>query len=116
MQMFRSSNKWLIAATGIGIFYALALLVFAVDVFNKEQGISQTVFDVCLHLAPTVVVLLFVFVGYKKPLSGAGICLVSALIYIITGWSNMHWTAHVVIAGPLLVLSMLYIISYKSIK
>ena len=116
MQMFRSSNKWLIAATGIGIFYALALLVFAADVFIKEQRITQTVFDLLLHLLPTGVVLLFVFAGYKKPLSGAGICLVSALIYIITGWSNMHWTAHVLIAGPLLVLSFLYLMAYKSIK
>ena len=114
--MFLKSNKWLIAATGTGIFYALVLLIFAGDVFNKEQSISQTVFDVCLHLVPTVVVLLFVFVGYKKPLIGAAICLVSGLIYIITGWANLHWTAHVVIAGPLLVLSMLYIMAYKSIK
>lgn len=114
--MFSKSNKWLIAATSIGVLYALTLLVFAVDVFNKEQSISQTFFDVCLHLVPTVVVLLFVFVGYKKPLIGAAFCLVSGLIYVITGWSNMHWTAHVLIAGPLLVLSMVYIIAYKSIK
>jgi hypothetical protein len=114
--MFSKSNKWLIAATGIGIFYALALLVFAADVFIKEQSITQTVFDLLLHLLPTGVVLLFVFVGYKKPLIGAAICLVSGLIYVITGWSNMHWTAHVIIAGPLLVLSMLYIMVYKSIK
>jgi hypothetical protein len=114
--MFRNANKWLITATSIGVLYALTLLVFAVDVFNKEQSISQTVFDVCLHLVPTGVVLLFVLVGYKNPLIGAIICLVSALIYIISGWSNMHWTAHVVIAGPLLVLSILYIMGYKSIK
>lgn len=114
--MFSKSNKWLIAATSIGVLYALALLVFALDVFNKEQSISQTFSDVFLHLIPTVVVFLFVFVGYKNPLIGAIICLVSALIYIISGWSNMHWTAHVVIAGPLLVLSILYIMDYKSIK
>ncbi len=114
--MFSKSNKWLIAATSIGVLYALALLVFALDVFNKEQSISQTFSDVFLHLIPTVVVFLFVFVGYKNPLIGAIICLVSALIYIISGWSNLHWTAHVLIAGPLLVLSILYIISYKSIK
>lgn len=114
--MFKKSNKWLIAATSIGVLYALALLVFAVDVFNKEQSISQTFSDVLLHLVPTMVVLFFVFVGYKKPLIGTVICLVSAMIYIITGWSNMHWTAHVLIAGPLLVLSLLYIMAYKSIK
>lgn len=114
--MFSKSNKWLIAATSIGVLYALALLVFALDVFNKEQSIAQIFSDVFLHLVPTVVVFLFVFVGYKKPLIGAIICLVSALIYIISGWSNMHWTAHVLIAGPLFVLSILYIMSYKSIK
>ena len=114
--MFSKSNKWLIAATSIGVLYALALLVFAVDVFNNEQSISQTFSDVCLHLVPTVVVFLFVFVGYKNPLIGSIIFAISGLVYISTGWSNMHWTAHVVIAGPLLVLSMLYIMAYKSIK
>ena len=114
--MFRSANKWLIAATGIGVCYALALLVFALDVFNHDQSISQTILDLFLHLVPTGVVLLFVFVGYKKPLIGAAICLVSALMYIITGWSNMHWTAHLLIAGPLLLLCFLYINAYKSIK
>lgn len=114
--MWSKSNKWLIAATSIGVLYALALLVFALDVFNKEQSISQTVFDMLLHLVPTGVVFLFVFVGYKNQLIGALICLLSALIYIITGWYNMHWTAHIFVAGPLLVLSMLYIMAYKSIK
>ena len=114
--MLSKSNKWLIAATSIGVLYALALLVFALDVFNHDQSISQTFSDVLLHLVPTMVVFLFVFVGYKNPLIGAVICLVSGLIYIISGWSNMHWTAHVVIAGPLSVLSMLYIIAYKSTK
>lgn len=114
--MFSKSNKWLIAATSIGVLYALALLVFAVDVFNHDQSISQTFSDVLLHLVPTMVVFLFVFVGYKNPLIGAIICLVSALIYIISGWANMHWTAHILIAGPLLVLSILYIMSYQSIK
>lgn len=114
--MFSKSNKWLIAATSIGVLYALALLVFALDVFNHDQSFLDTFSDVCLHLVPTMVVFLFVFVGYKNPIIGAIICLLSALIYIISGWSNLHWTAHVIIAGPLLVLSMLYIMAYKSIK
>ncbi|MFZ9171582.1 MAG: DUF7670 domain-containing protein [Sediminibacterium sp.] len=114
--MISSKNKWLQAATSIGILYALALLVFAADVFSKEQSISQTVSDLFLHLIPTALVLLFVVVGYKKPLIGAIIFAIYAVAYIITGWSNMHWSAHVLIAGPLLAISFLYVMAYKSIK
>lgn len=114
--MISSKNKWLIAATSIGILYALALLVFAADVFSKEQSISQPVFDLFLHLIPTALVLLFVVVGNKRSLVGAIIFLVSGTSYVITGWTNMHWTAHVLIAGPLLVISFLYIKAYKSAK
>ena len=114
--MSRSKNKWLLAATSIGFLYALALLVFAADVFSKEQSISQTVSDLFLHLIPTALVLLFVVVGYKKPLVGSIIFAVMAVTYIITGWTVMHWSAHVLIAGPLLVISFSYIIAYKSVK
>jgi hypothetical protein len=114
--VFFRKNKWHIAATGLGVLYALALLIFAADVFSNEQNIAKTFYDVCLHLIPTAIVLLFVVVAYNRPLIGAIIFLVLGLMYVITGWSSMHWTAHVLIAGPLLVLSMLYITAYKSNK
>jgi uncharacterized membrane protein len=69
-----------------------------------------------MHLIPTALVLLSVVVGYKKPLVGAIIFAVMAVTYIITGWTSMHWTAHVLIAGTLLVVGILYTIVYKSAK
>ena len=114
--MFSKKNKWHLAATILGILYAVALLVFAADVFNDEQNITQTFYDLLLHLLPTAVILLIVFVAYNWPLIGAIIYLVLGLMYIITGWARMHWSAHVLIAGPLLLLSALYITSWKSNK
>jgi hypothetical protein len=114
--LIRSTNKWLLAATSTGILYAFALLVFAADVFNNEQNIAQTFYDLLLHLIPTAVILLIVVVAYNRSLIGAIIFLVLGLMYIITGWANLHWTAHVLIAGPLLVLSALYITAWKSTK
>ena len=114
--MFSKKNKWHLAATILGVLYAVALLVFAADVFNHEQNIAQTFYDILLHLLPTAVVLLIVVVAYNRPLIGAIIYLVLGLMYIITGWARMHWSAHVLIAGPLLLLSALYITAWKSNK
>ena len=114
--MFSKKNKWHLAATSLGVLFAVALLIFAADVFNHEQNIAQTFYDILLHLLPTAVVLLIVVVAYNRPLIGAIIYLVLGLMYIITGWASMHWTAHVLIAGPLLLLSALYITAWKSIK
>jgi hypothetical protein len=114
--MFSKKNKWHLAATSLGVLYAVSLLIFAADVFNHEQNIAQTFYDILLHLLPTAVVLLIVVVAYNRPLIGAIIYLVLGLMYIITGWASMHWTAHVLIAGPLLLLSALYITAWKSIK
>ena len=114
--MFSRANKWLIAATGTGIFYALALLIFAGDVFNKDQSTTQTILDLLIHFIPTAIVLFLVVIAHQRPLVGPIIFAINGLVYIITGWANLHWTAHVIIAGPLLVLSMLYIMAYKSIK
>ena len=114
--MFSKKNKWHLAATSLGVLYAVALLIFAADVFNHEQNIAQTFYDLLLHLLPTAVILLIVFVAYNRPLIGAIIYLVLGLMYIITGWARMHWSAHVLIAGPLLLLSALYITAWKSNK
>lgn len=114
--MLSKKNKWHLAATILGVLYAVALLVFAADVFNHEQNIAQTFYDLLLHLLPTAVILLIVFVAYNRPLIGAIIYLVLGLMYIITGWARMHWSAHVLIAGPLLLLSALYITAWKSNK
>lgn len=114
--MFSKKNKWHLAATSLGVLYAVALLIFAADVFNREQNIAQTFYDILLHLLPTAVILLIVFVAYNRPLIGAIIYLVLGLMYIITGWASMHWSAHVLIAGPLLLLSAIYITAWKSNK
>ena len=114
--MSSKSNKWLIAATSIGVLYALALLIFARDVFNKDQSTTQTILDLLLHFIPTAIVLFLVVIAHQRPLVGSIIFAINGLVYIITGWANLHWTAHVLIAGPFLVLSMVYIIAYKSIK
>ena len=114
--MFSKKNKWHLAATSLGVLYAVALLIFAADVFNHEQNIAQTFYDILLHLLPTAVILLIVFVAYNRPLIGAIIYLVLGLMYIITGWARMHWSAHVLIAGPHLLLSAIYITAWKSTK
>ena len=114
--MFSKKNKWHLAATSLGVLYAVTLLIFAADVFNHEQNIAQTFYDILLHLLPTAVVLLIVVVAYNRPLIGAIIYLVLGLMYIITGWASMHWSAHVLIAGPLFLLSALYITDWKSNK
>ena len=114
--MFRSSNKWLFAATGIGIFYALGLLIFAGDVFTKNQNVTQAILELLLHFIPTAIALFLTLIAHRYPMIGAIIFSVLAIVYIITGWSNMHWTVHVLIAGPLLLLSFLYLMAYKSVK
>jgi hypothetical protein len=114
--VFSKKNKWHLAATSLGVLYAVALLIFAADVFNHEQNIAQTFYDILLHLLPTAVLLLIVVVVYNRPLIGAITFLVLGLMYIITGWASMHWSAHVLIAGPLLLLSALYITAWKSNK
>jgi len=57
-----------------------------------------------------------VVIAYQRPLIGSIIFAVSGIFYIITGWANLHWTAYILVAGPLLVVSILYVIAYKSIE
>jgi cell division protein FtsW (lipid II flippase) len=94
----------------IGILMTLFIGMFALDAFDPRLSVMQQIMDFLVHLIPAYIALATVLIGWKWDLAGCLIYLVLALIY--TFWAFHHPLWILCISVPLLVLSVLFFISW----
>lgn len=94
----------------IGILMTLFIGMFALDAFDPRLSVMQQIMDFLVHLIPGYIALATVLIGWKWDLAGCLIYLVLALIY--TFWAFHHPLWILCISVPLLVLSVLFFISW----
>jgi hypothetical protein len=106
-----SSITWL--ARALSICFALFVSVFALDVFDEKLEFWDKSLAFLVHLTPTYLVLLVLFVAWYKELWGAIIYTLLGVLYIIIAWGKFDWTAYLFISCPLFCISILFFISWK---
>ena len=90
----------------------LALSAFFAMFALGAQG-SHSVVDVVMHLAPTLLMVALVTLGWRRPLlAGVGMLALSVL-YVATT-RRLDWA--LVIAGPLMIAGLLYLASWSFLK
>ena len=94
--------------------FAAFISVFALDVFSEHRGFGGTAVALGMHLLPSLLVLLVVAAAWRRPAVGALLCFGLAALYVGTSAGRMHWSALVLIAGPLALTSALYLWSWAS--
>ena len=94
--------------------FAAFISVFALDVFSEPRGFGETAVALAMHLLPSLLVLLVVAAAWRRPALGALLCFGLAALYVGTAAARMHWSALVLIAGPLALTSALYLWSWAS--
>jgi hypothetical protein len=92
----------------LGLTFAGFLSLFALDVFGEGYTFRQTLMALAMHLIPTAVVLGVVAISWRWAWAGALLSLALGAWYVIGLWGRFHWSAYAVIAGPLLVLGLLF--------
>ena len=100
--------RWLPRA--LAIAFALFLSLFALDVFNEHRGVIETAIALLIHLLPVWLVLGALAVAWRWEAAGGVLFLGLAAWYIVmaTGKPGM-W--YVVIAGPPIVIGLLFLLS-----
>ena len=93
----------------LGLVFALFLSVFAADVFEERRGLWQTVGALLVHLLPVFLVLLVLALAWHRDLVGGGLFVLLGALYILVATGRMHWSALVVVSGPLFVIGLLFI-------
>lgn len=91
----------------LGVLFALFLGLFALDVFSEDLSVADAILAFLIHLIPTYVVLIVIFIAWNRDDIGAIIFFALALFYIVSS-SAENW----VISGPMILIGGLYLIAY----
>ena len=96
----------------LGLLFAAFVSVFALDVFGEGYTFWQTILALTMHLIPTAVVLGALAISWRWGWAGGLVFLALGAWYLVTSWGRLHWSAYVVIAGPLFLLGLLFEIDW----
>jgi len=94
------------------LLFAVFLSLFALDVFGQGYGFWETVLALLMHLIPTGIVLVVLAVSWRWERIGAILFMALGIWYLLTAWGRFHWSAYVVISGPLLLIGVLFLASW----
>jgi hypothetical protein len=97
----------------LGIFFALFISVFALDVFTEGYRFWETVVALFMHLIPTAIVLLVLFISWRREQIGGALFLALGLFYIVAFWNPTRWQAYLIISGPLFLIGVLFLLSWR---
>ena len=84
--------------------FAGFISLFALDVFEGDQGIWQTTVALLTHLIPTAILLGLLAVAWRWEWVGAIAFPVLGVLYIAIAWGRFPLLTYTIIAGPLLLV------------
>lgn len=96
----------------LAILFALFLSLFALDVFGVGYTISETIIALLMHLLPTFALLLVLALAWRWPAVGALGFLGFAAWYLHMAWGNFPVMVLLLIAGPPLLIGLLYLLDW----
>jgi hypothetical protein len=97
----------------LSMLLAVFLSVFALDVFTERKSIPDLLVDLSLHLVPTFLILALLAVAWRRERVGAIAFGGLAIAYVVGTLARLHWTAYVAISGPMLLISILFYVSWR---
>ena len=106
----RDVALWAPRIMGLGLAGFLAL--FALDSLTNPQDILETTIALVMGLVPSLVVLTVVGIGWRHPGLAAVLFTLFALIYSLDALSHPGWV--LLIAGPLLLVAVLFFVSWRA--
>jgi hypothetical protein len=96
----------------ICILFAAFLSLFSLDVLTEGYGPGETIVALLIHLVPVYIVVIVLIIAWCWEWLGAILFLTLALFYLVFGWERFHWTAYLVISGPLAIVGVLFLINW----
>jgi glucose-6-phosphate-specific signal transduction histidine kinase len=94
------------------MLYALFISIFALDAFSPNRRLAENLLALAMHLRPTAVVLVVLALAWRWAWVGAVIYAGLGILYLVMFGGRFHWSAYVMIAGPLFLTGALFLLSW----
>jgi hypothetical protein len=97
----------------LSILFALFISIFALDVFSEGYDFWKTLLALTIHLIPSIIILLFLIIAWRWEWIGGIVFLILAISYIVMAWRRFPLSVYFVIAGPMVIISILFFVNWK---
>ena len=95
------------------IVFILFISLFALDVFNESKGVGKIILDLFMHLIPTFVLTIVLILTWKREWIGGILFISLGFLYIINMWGRFPLATYILIAGPLFLIGILFLLNWK---
>jgi O-antigen ligase len=96
----------------LGLALCLFLGLFALDAFDERQNLARSLADFAIHLLPALILVPIVLLSWRRPWIGGIVFIAVAVLYATAlARGRLDWIA--VIAGPLFVVGLLFLWSWR---
>ena len=95
------------------ILVAIAMSLFALDVFGEGRGVWDTIVALLMHLIPTLIVVIVLLIAWRREWVGAALFTGLGLFYLVSSWGQFHWSASVLICGIFVSLGGLFWLNWQ---
>lgn len=96
----------------LGILFAMFLSMFAIDVFEEGPGFWDMLLALLIHLIPIFILIIVLVIAWRREWVGAVVFTALAVFYVVWAWGKFHWSAYVVISGPLILSGVLFLFNW----
>ena len=94
------------------ILFAVFVSLFALDVFGEGYGFWGTILALLMHLIPTGVILIVLAISWRWEWVGGVLFIALGVLYMVMFRGRSHWSAYLVISGPLFLVGVLFLINW----
>lgn len=113
-QNLSTSKKLLYwAPRALCIVFVVLTSLFALDVFEESKSIGEIILNLLMHLIPTFILLVILVITWKREWIGGILFIAFGFLYIINMWGKFPLTTYIVIAGPLFIIGILFLLNWK---
>ena len=95
------------------IVFIILTSLFALDVFGESKGIWETILALLMHLIPTFILIAILVITWRRELIGGILFSVLGFTYIINMWGQFPLMTYIVVAGPLIITGILFLLNWK---
>jgi len=96
----------------LGILFAMFISLFALDVFSESYGFWETILALLIHLVPTYLVIIALYLAWRWEWIGAILFIGLGVFYLIMAWGKFPWDTYLIISGPLFLVGFLFLVNW----